>query len=254
MIINFMPVAPLPSPLPCPRCPLNANPRYRSLAAKEVAFMTRFKRGERHVPAGETVLAEGAAHAHLYTVLEGWALRYKTAEDGQRQILNFVFPGDMIGLQGPLLGKTDHSVEALTPLRLCVFDTAKLWALYQAFPELGFDITWLASREERFLDANLLSIGRRSAVQRVGYLIADLIERSRRSAGDAGSILPFPLTQQDVSDALGLSVVSVNRAIRRLKALGLMGWGRGHVEALDVAALRRFAGLDGPDERKRPFI
>ena len=85
----------------------------------------------------------------FYTLLHGWAFRYKMLDDGRRQILNFALPADMVGLQGALMREMEHSVEALTPLTLCVFPRSKLWDLYSRFPSLAFDITWLAAREEQ---------------------------------------------------------------------------------------------------------
>ncbi|TIP57352.1 MAG: Crp/Fnr family transcriptional regulator, partial [Mesorhizobium sp.] len=102
------------------------------------------------------VLVEGSHSAHLYTVLSGWAFRYKLLPDGRRQILNFSMPGDLIGLQGSLMGEMQHSVEALSPMLLCVFEREQLQELYRNHPGLAYDITWIASREERMLDENLL--------------------------------------------------------------------------------------------------
>ena len=96
-----------------------------------------------------TVLVEGNHSAHLYTVLSGWGFRYKLLPDGRRQILNFVMPGDLIGLQGSLMGEMQHSVEALSPMLLCVFERDNLFELYRNHPGLAFDITWIASREEQ---------------------------------------------------------------------------------------------------------
>jgi len=75
-------------------------PVFRPFTAEELAFISRFKKGELTVERGATVLVEGSHSAHLYTVLSGWAFRYKLLSDGRRQILNYTMPGDLIGLQG----------------------------------------------------------------------------------------------------------------------------------------------------------
>ena len=131
------------------------------------------------------ILAEGAHSAQLFTILSGWAFRFKTLEDGRRQILNYCLPGDLVGLQGSVIGVMDHSVEALTPAVLCVFQRDQLGELFRNHPGLGFDVTWLASREERMLDENLLSVGRRTALERAAYLVAFLYQRAKywRSRG-----------------------------------------------------------------------
>ena len=81
----------------------------------------------------------------------------------------------MVGLQGTLMNEMEHSVEALTPLTLCVFPRSKLYELYSQFPNLAFDITWLAAREEQLIDEHLVSLGRRNALERTAYLLLNLL-------------------------------------------------------------------------------
>src|SRR5690349_20044448 len=96
--------------IPCEKCPLRAMETFRDFTKEELAFVSRLKRGELAVDKGATVLMEGHHSAHLYTVLSGWAFRYKLLPDGRRQILNYMMPGDLVGLQGSLLGEMQHSV------------------------------------------------------------------------------------------------------------------------------------------------
>jgi CRP-like cAMP-binding protein len=114
----------------------------------------------------------------LYTLYSGWAFRYKTLSDGRRQILNFLLPGDLIGLQQEFSeGAAMHGIEALTAIRLCVFPREGLELLFRRYPHLGYDITWLAAREEGMVDDNLLSAGRRTAAERVAMLLMHLFQR-----------------------------------------------------------------------------
>ena len=82
--------------------------------------------------------------------------------------------GIVVGVDG-----SEHSVEALTPLTLCVFPRSKLYELYSEFPTLAFDITWLAAREEQLIDEHLVSLGRRSAKERTAFLLLNLFERAK---------------------------------------------------------------------------
>ena len=125
----------------CENCPLRRRQGLRKFTAEELAFVSRLKTDELHVDQGASFLTQGASSEYLYTVLHGWAFRYKMLDDGRRQILNFALPADMVGLQGTLMREMEHSVEALTPLTLCVFPRNKLWELYGKFPSLAFDIT-----------------------------------------------------------------------------------------------------------------
>ncbi len=238
--------------VPCEQCPLRALPQFRSFSAEELKFVSNFKRGELVAEPGAMILSEGSHSAQLFTVLSGWAFRFKTLEDGRRQILNFCLPGDLVGLQGSIIGVMDHSVEALTPTVLCVFQRDQLGELFKNHPGLSFDVTWLASREERMLDENLLSVGRRSALERAAYLLAFLFYRAR-GAGLIGS-KRIPITQQHVADTLGLSIVHTNKTLRKLSEGGLIRWHDRACEVLDPDGLLKVAGWHGPTESKRPLI
>jgi len=239
--------------VPCEQCPLRAMPGFREFEPAELRFVSSFKTGELIAETGTTLLSEGNHSAHLYTLLSGWAFRYKTLPDGRRQILNYMLPGDLIGLQGSVIGEMQHSVEALSPLVLCVFQRDRLGELFRNHPGLGFDITWLAAQEERMLDDHLLSLGRRSAMERGAYLIAFLYHRAA-SVGLASRNLYLPVTQAHVADTLGLSIVHTNKTLRKLADRSLIRWLDRSCEVLDVDGLMEVAGWDEPELRRRPLI
>ena len=229
-------------------------PGFRAFEAPELRFVSSFKTGELVAETGTTLMSEGTHSAHLYTLLSGWAFRYKTLPDGRRQILNYMIPGDLVGLQSSILGESQHSVEALSPLVLCVFQRDRLDELFRNHPGLGFDITWLAAQEERILDEHLLSLGRRTAMERAAYLIAFLYYRAASVGLAASSSLYIPITQMHVADTLGLSIVHTNKTLRKLVERKLIRWLDRSCEVLDVEGLMDVADWDGPPEQKRPLI
>ncbi|MDG4851398.1 MULTISPECIES: Crp/Fnr family transcriptional regulator [unclassified Mesorhizobium] len=239
---------------PCGKCPLRPLPVFREFESQELLFVSGFKKGELAVDKGATVLVEGSHSAHLYTILSGWAFRYKLLRDGRRQILNYSMPGDLIGLQGSLMGEMQHSVEALSPMLLCVFERDQLHELYRNYPGLAYDITWMASREERMLDENLLSIGRRSALERTAYLVAFISSRARGAGLNGKRPVQIPITQQHIADTLGLSLVHTNKTIRKLMDRKLIVWRDGGCEVLSHEGLTELAGWQGLGEERRPLI
>jgi CRP-like cAMP-binding protein len=137
---------------------------------------------------------------------------------------------------------------------LCVFQRDNLPELYRNHPGLGFDVTWLAAREERMLDENLLSVGRRSAIERAAYLIAFIYHRAVSvGLGDRNRLL-IPITQQHVADTLGLSIVHTNKTLRKLSERKLIRWHDRACEVLDAEGLGDVAGWDQPTEGQRPLI
>jgi CRP-like cAMP-binding protein len=145
-------------------------------------------------------------------------------------------------------------VEALGPLRACVFQRERLWELYKSWPSLAFDLTWLAAREERILDENLVSVGRRSAMERIAYLIMHLYMRAETVGLAAGDRMTLPITQQHVADTLGLSLVHTNKTLAGLVRLGLVRWHAGSLELADRDKLAALAGFDLEVRAVRPLI
>jgi CRP-like cAMP-binding protein len=239
---------------PCEQCPLRKRPTLREFTPDELAFVKEFKVDELRVDAGASFLRQGAACDHLYTVLSGWAFRYKMLDDGRRQILNYALPADMVGLQGTLMREMEHSVEALTPLVLCVFPRSKLYELYAKIPSLAFDITWLAAREEQLIDEHLVSLGRRTALERTAYLLLHLYVRADEASLVRNNAIQFPFTQQHLADTLGMSLVHTNKTLKRLQMSKAIRWKDRMFEMNDRAALVAIAGEDIEPKRARPFI
>jgi len=240
--------------VPCAQCPLRAISSFRSFSVDELDFVQSFKVGEMVLEAGARLLNQGESSAHLYTILSGWAFRHKTLPDGRRQILNYLIPGDLAGLQGTIAGELQHSVEALSPLVVCVFQRDQLDDLFRNHPGLGFDLTWLSAREERMLDDHLLSVGRRSAIERAAYLLAFIHQRALSVGVPGKGRLMIPITQQHVADTLGLSVVHTNKTLKKLAQQRLIVWHDRACEVIDYKGLAHLAGWSGEPEAPRPLI
>lgn len=238
----------------CKACPLRKLSVFRAFTPTELEFIGRFKINEIHVGPGHSIIQEGSEDPSLYTVLEGWAFRHKALPDDRRQIVGFSFPGDFLGLQGQVFGAAQHSIEALTNAKLCVFNRSKLWELFNSHPDLGFDVAWLAARSEGIVDEHLLAVGQRSASERIAYLFLHLLDRCRALEMTKGDRFEFPGTQQHIADALGLSLVHTNKTLRRMQANGLIRWGHSVVEVLDQQRLRQLAHYEEIDARVRPLL
>ncbi len=238
----------------CERCPLRRLPVFRKFTPEELKFISKFKMGEITLNAGQTLLYEGESSPHLYTLMSGWMYRHKSLPDGRRQILNYALPGDFVGMQSAVLKEMQHTVDALTDVKLCVFPREKLWSLYSTQPGLGFDLTWLVSREEKMLDDHLLSIGRRSALERMAYLVLLLHRRVRDLEMLQGSGIELPLNQQHVADTLGLSIVHTNKTLRKLYDRGVISWKQRTLTVLKENELAKIARFEDGPKQLRPFI
>lgn len=238
----------------CRQCPLRKLDHFVSFQPSELDFVQQFKAGELTVDAGTTLLLEGSNSPQLFTALHGMGLRYKTLEDGRRQVINFVLPGDFIGLQAAVMGEMQHSVEATSAMTLCVFNRSDLWLLFRNHPRRAFDLTWLAAVEEHLLGETLASVGQRSAVERIAWALVRLFGRADALGLVVGRKVPLPYRQQDLADALGLSLVHTNKTLKRLHDRQLATWTDGRLSIPDLDALASVAKLDLEPVARRPLI
>ena len=236
----------------CSQCPLRGN--HADNTPEEIEFIQDFKKEERSVAAGATILREHSSDGDLFTLREGWAFRYRTLPDGRRQILNFLLPGDFSGLQAELTEVMPYGVEALTPARVCIFQREKLWSLYHQFPKLGYDLTWLSASEELIVDENLLSVGRRTASERIAMLLLHISKRAMAIDEHTSEGVRFPISQQHIADALGLSLVHTNKTLRRLESMGLHQIRNNRLKILKADVLRHLSAYYDLPLRRKPLI
>lgn len=239
---------------PCLECPLLECEGLRPLDKGQLKFMQDFKQGEFTIDKGTQSLVQGSISPHVYTLLIGVLFRYRILEDGRRQIVNFVFPGDLIGLQGAMDDPLLHGCEALTDATLCVFPRDRIIELFREQPRLGYDLTWLAAKEESALEEHLVSIGRRTAQERLVYLAVFLIERGIATGLVKRSSLEISITQSQISDTLGLSLVHTNRTLQALRKKGLVNWSLTAISIPDIAVACEFAQYEGNVGGIRPYI
>lgn len=228
----------------CSECPLRELAMFQPIADGHRSMLESLRLAQQYKPAGATLISEGQVDAPLFTLFSGWAYRFKTLRDGRRQVLNFLLPGDFVGLQEKVADAALHGVEALTDVWLCPFRRDALWQIHSGAPELGYAITWLAAHEESLIDENLLSVGRRNAAERIATLLLVLY---KRAAALLDSVPPegieFPLTQQLIADAMGLSLAHTHRTLRVLERMGLHRIRDGRLQIVNPRSLERLADI-----------
>lgn len=238
----------------CDACELRDRSAFVPVSHEALGAIQQARSHVLQVAAGTTLIYEGQHNSQLFTVYSGWAFRYKTLPDGRRQILNFLLPGDLTGLQQEFGGVATCGVELLTDCALCVFKEHSLMTLYSTQPRVGYDVTWLAAQEGRHVDDILLTAGQRNALERVAMLLLHLYRRMDRiGQADSGSIV-FPLTQQHIADVSGLSLVHTNKTLRRLAKMGLHKVDAGRLHLLNPKALASVAEYYDKPPRLLPLL
>ena len=238
----------------CATCPLRRSRLYIEHSTEDVRFLERFKIGELSVEAGTTLLMEGADASQLYTALSGMGLRYKALPNGRRQVLNLVFPGDFVGLQAGVMGEMKHTVEASSPMTLCVFDRKEFWTFFRSNPERAFDLTWLAAVEEHLLGEALTTVGQRNAAEKVAWALVRIMQRGRAIGIVEDNHMMLPYKQQALADALGLSLGHTNKTLGKLRERQLASWSDSILTVPDTTTLAEVAGMELEALPKRPLM
>ena len=176
---------------------------------------------------------------------DGWLFLYKLLENGRRQISKIALPGDFVGFMPEFDAEMDHCAEALTPVRLCVIRREDLVRMMSDSPEFAVRMIWGIGRDVQLARERLTSVGQRTARERICHLVCELCDRliDRRLVA-AKDVFPFPLTQEHVGDALGLTAVHVNRTLRGLREDGVLSIHARQLQIHDWPTLRRIAGAD----------
>ena len=196
---------------------------FRELSESAVTALEKAVR-ERIVRAGagQDLVSEGEQLDRIRIVLAGWLSRYKTLEDGRRQIVNFVLPGETCDAHAYLLPRIDHSIGTLTPVIYTEIERERFEELVESDRGLA-EAIWCETLSNSSIQREwALNIGRRIALERVAHLLCEIVERLRPVGLLEGKSCAFPITQMDLADATGLSVVHLNRTLQELRASGLI--------------------------------
>lgn len=224
------------------------------LSPEELSCLDALETRTIKVESGREIVEEGQTGHLAYILREGWACSYKLLPDGGRQIINFPIPGDCVGLRSVLLRTSDHSFSALTDAILCSVDTTRMMSVFSEFPRLGTAVLWAASRDEAMVVEHLVSVGRRSAIERTAHFFLELSERLALVglATDKGFICP--LNQYVLADALGLTAIHVNRVLRQLREAGLLTLKGRWVIIDNESGLKTLAGFEPQQARLKPLF
>ncbi|WP_207796558.1 Crp/Fnr family transcriptional regulator [Sphingomonas oleivorans] len=193
----------------------------------------------RRIRAREDIIREGDSPRDVNLVLEGWACRYKTLEDGRRQIIAFFIPGDMCDLDISMLHEMDHSIGALTALTFAEISRSTIDRLMATYPRIHQALAWQALVSAAVQREWTVNIGQRNATERLAHLFCELFLRLRAVGRTHGDICEMPVTQTELAEATGLTPVHVNRTLQDLRASGLIVLKGRELRIPDLAELQR---------------
>lgn len=168
----------------------------------------------RSFEAKEHIFREGDAVASVYRVEVGHVCIYKLLPDGRRQVIDFAYPGDFIGLGA--MGEHANNAQASTRTRVHCIPIATLHQTLREDAKLGLNLYEAMSRELLAARELLFTVSQRTATERVASFLVALSRRNARN-GESPSEFVLPMTRNDIADFLGLTIETVSRTLTKLR-------------------------------------
>jgi CRP-like cAMP-binding protein len=190
--------------------------------AAEAATLLGLKSASRTVGPGHEIVTEGRRCAGLFLLSEGVAIRYRILRDGQRQIVNFLLPGDFAGVTSCRFDVALYSVKMLTHGAMSPIPLSRLLGLLDSHPRHAAQLFWGFAAETAILAEHLIAVGRLTATERIAHLLLELHARLQFVGLADECSYHLPLTQEMIGDALGLSIPYVNKVLQQLRHDGLV--------------------------------
>jgi CRP-like cAMP-binding protein len=219
------------------------------LSAANVALLHGLRGAHISVAAGQDIESEEMAARAPRLIASGWACRFRMLSDGRRMILGFVLPGDALSLRAHLPSPPLVSATALTDCRLV--DATPLWkavtSLDHTHASLARAQQAIDLQEAALLLDHIVRLGRQTALERICHLLLELRWRLHQVGLARMREFPMPLTQETLADAVGLSIVHVNRTLQRLRRERMIECRRGCVALLQPERMAAIAEFEPPN-------
>ncbi len=215
--------------------PLTATDRYQLAEALEPT---------RTIEARADIAEEGEDPRSVHVVQSGWACRYRQFEDGRRQIISLLLPGDCCDPHIALLDRRDHAIGALTQCGMSRISGPVIQDLMARNTTLDMAFHREALTTSAIQREWTVSLGRRSGVERLAHLFCELHARMAAIGLAEGTSCPMPLTQPDLADALGQTTVHINRTLQELRAAQLVSLKSRRLTILEPESLHRLAKFE----------
>lgn len=204
-------------------------------------------------PKGEVLIDTGEKSGTVYLLESGWVARIRAIEDGRQQIIVVFLPGDLMGIKTMLLERQPDTIECLTDAQVRTIDHQRLFELVARNHAASVRIMFQLGEDERRLHNWIAALGRGNAEERIATLLLDLRGRLTQAGLANGERFRVAMTQQEIADHLGLTLVHVNRVLRRLREAGIVTVQQGMASLHEIGRLSQIAApLQDIYERATP--
>ena len=194
------------------------------------------------LPAKDYLFRQGEFYDGLYVLQSGWMLLTRIEDNGKRQILRSVLPGEVLGFQADHHGPAIYSAITVMDSLVCTIPSAI--QLCASHPELAMRLAWISACDMLLTEMYLTKISQHSARERIAFMVLELFRRLKLLGLSNDKTIFFPLKQEDIAEMLGLTTIHVNRTLHAMKDEGLLSIHNHELIILDYEALDSLAGRD----------
>lgn len=193
---------------------------------------------------GHMLAEQGMDYSGTWLIDNGWVIRSKSLHSGTRQIVNVAIPSDFVSLNAVMFRTSEFDLTCQTAVAAYKINLPNLVEVFGRYPLFATALFWMNAQEESLLAERIVTLGRRSALERTAHVICEFVSRLQVLDEDDPTRLFIPLSQQDLSDILGLSLVHTNKTLRRLENEGLVSFRNEILSVNDRDGLEKLAGFD----------
>jgi CRP-like cAMP-binding protein len=187
------------------------------------------------------IISEGDHVDHIHLVLSGLAARYKLLPNGERQIMAFLVPGDLCDLEVFILDEMDHGICATSDVKCALIHKDKVEEMLTESSNLTKALWWSTMTDSAVLRERIVDHGRRDARERLAHLLYEMLIRYRIVGLTQDDAFEFPVTQEELADASGMTPVHVNRTLKQLRDEGVVDFRGKIVKIIDPSRVRELA-------------
>ena len=225
----------------CLECSARRYAWFKPCNKETLALHQERRTSQSQLMVGEYLFMEGEKPHAVYTLQDGWVICFKSLANGQRQILHIGLAGDFLGYRVNFDEPIDYSIMAITDCIICAFSEQSIDRLLQEDIQLTKRLFEIHSETSKICRINLSYVGQSTAKLKVAFFLNKMLNRLKERGADISKPVYFPLTREEIADAIGITSVHLCRISVELRRSKIVDCRHNRLEILDYKKLEELA-------------